>query len=214
MDEGQKSAGLNREQKTGFVLLLVFGVLAVGLGALQMRNTIYSPFVIRAADDSGDSAELLDETTRLRQIDTDHDSLSDYDELNVYITSPYIPDTDSDGVLDKVEIDRGTDPLCPEGKTCNAGEEAPSSSSTQFLNLLQGSAGGTNTLLNVVDANTTLTAADIAALSNDPDALRELLRRTGRIPEETLSKVDNAALIQIANDLVKELSASSSPQNP
>ena len=41
MAEQKRQSSLTREQKTGFVLLLVFGLLAVGFGFLQMRNTIY-----------------------------------------------------------------------------------------------------------------------------------------------------------------------------
>ena len=39
----------------------------------------------------------LDETIRLQRIDTDRDTITDYQELNFYSTSPYLPDTDSDG---------------------------------------------------------------------------------------------------------------------
>ena len=65
---------------------------------------------------------MLDETTRLQQIDTDQDGIHDYEELNFYQTSPYLPDTDSDGISDKDEIDQGSDPLCPEGGQCAEAE--------------------------------------------------------------------------------------------
>jgi hypothetical protein len=44
-------------------------------------------------------------------IDSDGDSLSDFDEINVYGTDPNNFDTDSDGLSDGDEIDVGTDPL-------------------------------------------------------------------------------------------------------
>lgn len=54
----------------------------------------------------------------LRQRDTDKDGLSDYDELNVYGTSPYLPDSDSDSINDYDEIAANSDPNCPRGKNC------------------------------------------------------------------------------------------------
>src|SRR3989338_8866441 len=128
---GPKVGRLSKQQKTGFVLLLVFGVLAIGLGLLQMRNTIYSPFVVRADDDASPSVSaFFDENTRLQQIDTDQDGLNDYEEMNFYGTSAYLPDTDSDGIEDKTEIEEGTDPLCPESEQCPLQTETPPSPTT------------------------------------------------------------------------------------
>ena len=48
MAERTPSSRLTREQKTGFVLLLTFGIVAVGMGALQMRNNIYGLFAFES----------------------------------------------------------------------------------------------------------------------------------------------------------------------
>ncbi|MFZ2190058.1 MAG: hypothetical protein WAV48_04720, partial [Candidatus Magasanikiibacteriota bacterium] len=110
MDYQQSNKSLNNTQKTGFVLLLVFGILAVGLGLLQMRNAIYNPFYSQVAMTGEADADnlILDESARLQSIDTDRDGINDWEELNFYETSPYLADTDSDGMEDKVEIDSGT----------------------------------------------------------------------------------------------------------
>lgn len=50
--------------------------------------------------------------------DTDNDSLTDYNELYVHRTSPYLKDTDGDGLNDDVEIKQGTDPTCGAGEDC------------------------------------------------------------------------------------------------
>ncbi|MBT3539111.1 hypothetical protein HN481_03220, partial [Candidatus Parcubacteria bacterium] len=73
MEQQQKNNSLSRGQKTGFVLLLVFALLSVGLTFLQMRNNIYSPFVIHVSKEEIEAREAFefDETTRLQQIDTD-----------------------------------------------------------------------------------------------------------------------------------------------
>jgi len=39
-----KNKSLSKEQKTGFILLLIFGFLTVFLGFFQIRNNIYGPF--------------------------------------------------------------------------------------------------------------------------------------------------------------------------
>lgn len=54
--------------------------------------------------------ELLEQA---KTKDTDQDGLSDYDELYIYSTSPYLMDSDSDEITDKQEVDEGTDPNCP-----------------------------------------------------------------------------------------------------
>lgn len=49
--------------------------------------------------------------------DTDEDSLSDIDEVRVYLTDPLKDDTDGDGINDGREIELGTDPLVPDANT-------------------------------------------------------------------------------------------------
>ncbi|MFA5021556.1 MAG: CAP domain-containing protein [Patescibacteria group bacterium] len=46
----------------------------------------------------------------LRQIDTDHDGLSDYDEINVYGSDPNNSDTDNDGIDDGDDVKQGFNP--------------------------------------------------------------------------------------------------------
>ena len=134
MEQNQYNKSLSRGQKTGFVLLLLFAILTISLGVLQLRNTIYGPFVVHLSDNFDPSASLLfNETLRLQQIDTDQDGLTDYEELSFYETSPYLPDTDSDGIDDKTEIDKGTDPLCVESSECDVGNFVPATDTESSL---------------------------------------------------------------------------------
>ena len=62
----------------------------------------------------------------LKNIDTDEDGLSDFDEINLYNTDPLIADTDGDGLSDFDEIMIfNTDPLNPDtdGDTYLDGQE-------------------------------------------------------------------------------------------
>lgn len=44
-------------------------------------------------------------------LDTDLDGLADVRETLIYLTNPLVPDTDSDGIPDGAELQRGTDPV-------------------------------------------------------------------------------------------------------
>src|SRR3989339_859876 len=195
---------LSSGQKVGFVLLMVFGILTISIGFMQMRNTIYNPFVIKPTGLLS-SQIFMDEATKLQQLDTDNDTLSDYEELEFYNTSPYLPDTDSDGTDDNIEIENGTDPLCPEGQDCailidtgSPSEEfeadspiLESSGAADFLEILGDSATDQDQL-----------SIELETLMSSPELLRQLLLSTGKITEEQLMGVTDVELL----DLVKDLS--------
>lgn len=46
-------------------------------------------------------------------LDSDEDGISDFDELNIYETDPYVADSDGDGYVDGAEILSGFDPNSP-----------------------------------------------------------------------------------------------------
>src|SRR3989338_5383798 len=115
-------AGLSKERKIGFILLLFFGILAITFGFVQIRNTMFAPFALNTKVPPLDK-ELINDANALRFRDTDKDGINDFDELYVYTTSPYLADTDSDGTPDAKEIAEGTDPVCPKGKVCGGAEE-------------------------------------------------------------------------------------------
>ena len=196
--------GLTKEQKTGFVLLLIFGILAVGLGLLQMRNTIYGPFVIRLSDKTNTAnqeASLLNDEARLQSIDTDRDGLNDYEELSFYETSPYLPDTDSDGLNDKMEIEKGTNPSCPEGESCEANEFAVLNTTTTpgiVLPLAETDILG-------MEGNTGLEElADLQKVLSDPQQIRQLFLSTGKISADDLSKISDDELMKMVGEIVAE----------
>ena len=125
--------GLDKSRKIALAVLAFFALVVFIFGAYSIQQGIYAPFKpvttaskqssgtsdtsgVSAYCPSGNCGDITDE--QLKNKDTDKDGLSDYDELNVYKTSPYLEDSDSDGFLDKEEIDNGKDPNCPTGRDC------------------------------------------------------------------------------------------------
>lgn len=59
---------------------------------------------------SNTEAEEEVQTQDLKTLDTDNDGLSDYDEINEWLTDKNNPDTDGDGYSDGEEVDNGFNP--------------------------------------------------------------------------------------------------------
>lgn len=109
-----------REQKFGYAVVVVCGVLAVVLGGFYVSKHIKAPFIISYSGTrfvTGEEAKAA-EVARQKATDTDGDTVSDYDELKIYGSSPYLTDTDSDGLADDVEIASNGDPTCATGAAC------------------------------------------------------------------------------------------------
>jgi len=163
-------------------LFIILGIVALGFGVWRIVNTIRSPFVqdtqntVATNQVQASVEQEIQNLSALQAKDTDGDGLSDYDELYVYGTSPYIEDTDSDGYSDKTEIDSGNNPTCKAGEKC---------------------------LLSTVDAtgSTSKTGVDNLVAPTDPyamtaDEIRALLLQGG-LDEATLSQIDDATLRQM-----------------
>jgi len=185
--------GLSKTQKMGFILLFVFAIFAVGMGVLQIRNAMYGPFALTKDIPPLDTAEI-NSTDALKYRDTDHDGLSDYDELYVYGTSPYLADTDSDGVSDADEIKKGTNPLCDEKKgNCN-GELGISSTAIPVT-------GITSSSPIEEEAPTDTPPVDLNAAISDPVQLRKMLLDAG-VEKTVLDGTSDADLLQMVKDIL------------
>ncbi len=205
MDDTQNNGlSLTRERKVGFLFLLLFAILTVGLGVLQLRNTIYGPFVVRKPKTETNFV-LADETTRLQQIDTDHDGINDYEELYFYETSPYIEDTDSDGIQDKAELDAGGDPLCPQGKDCS-GADATLEDKVSVGTSIGSNVSTPSELIfgaTPVGSTSTPPSFDLNGLIQDPAALRQIILSTGKLKKEDLDKISDADLMKLVQQIVQ-----------
>lgn len=188
---GPAPSGLSREQRIGFFLLLIFAVLSVSLGVLQIRNTLYAPFAL-SNKVPGILKDEVNTVDALRYRDTDNDGLNDFDELYVYRTSPYLADTDSDGISDKQEVNQGTDPNCAIGKDCVAPVLVEDSTLPAGSSALGAAA---------VEAAIGAPPPDLAQILSDPAQIRNMLLSAG-VQKAALDKIKDSDLMQTVNQVL------------
>lgn len=115
--------------------------------------------------------------------DSDGDTLSDYNEINKYATSPILSDTDMDGLTDDYEIKIGlnpnnpiTDGVTPDGKRTfdqTSGEIAKSSAVINSDNWLKPSVSGN--VNGNIDENIKIDIASYDAFSDNKAAVSDIL---------------------------------------
>jgi len=189
----------------GFVGLI--GVLTLVLGSLSLARVIQNPAKqienarLKALKQASVSSYAGSDTA-LKNKDTDQDGLSDYDELNIYGTSPYLPDSDSDGFTDSQELESGNDPNCPTGQNCRSSQIVPPDQQQQVLDNL-----GVEQFGQLLDKPTTdktsspsSSALDLNSLT--PEQIRKILLESGDITQEQLDQIDDEALLKIYKEVI------------
>ncbi|MSR84851.1 hypothetical protein EXS71_00175 [Candidatus Uhrbacteria bacterium] len=210
---------LSTEQRLAGGILSFCGLVAFSLALFQVSGQVRSPFLVPNQKSKLAQQFFTEQQTQANQLndskqkDTDHDGLSDYDESYVYHTSPYIGDSDSDGVPDTVEVAQNSDPNCPQGKTCfQAFNQLPqanaSSSFSEFLDVAQlpvpqadaeiGQSGtgaiGVKTFLQAPPEPTSLT----------PTQIREYLVSNNLVAKDTLDGLSDIQVEQVYNAAYQE----------
>lgn len=182
-EENKQETGSKKiiiRQTIGFVIFLVVGTAVLFLGFRQIKFNIQGFSRLNSQAQESRSQADLTELYALQNKDSDADGLSDFNELYVYKTSPYLEDTDSDGYSDKTEVEAGHDPLCPAGQDCyGAGAKEASDSQTVQKDLILP-----------------------AGVSSVQDLRREL--ESAGIPRDTLDQVDDATLVELYNQTVED----------
>ena len=113
--------GIDTSSKFLLVLVAIFGVGVIFMGIWMFRARIVSPLAFQIPPEVQEALDAVandEDTEALRTKDTDKDGLTDYDEIYLYGTSPYLDDTDSDGQTEGQEVAASTDPNCPTGEDC------------------------------------------------------------------------------------------------
>jgi len=202
--KGQSFSSLPRPQKTAVIVLSIaaVGILGVWFWQFNMRlNNPFRPSSQEIAQGEKAAQDKIDLENASRSKDSDTDGLSDYDETNIYKTSPYLEDTDGDNISDFNEIKQGKDPLCAEGSACSllaANPDlipvVPAASSTENVD-------SENLASNVDDALL------LKALRGEGDAstMRQILIQGGAEPEQVAILTDEDLMTMYA-DILKSQS--------
>lgn len=180
-------------------LLLITAALFV-LGAAQIVHSIRAPFGAPTGRYKTAAQREQEQIAAQKQRDTDADALSDYDELNIYLTSPYISDTDSDGTSDGVEVAAGADPNCPQGQLCGPGasQVGPRGANPGDLRAVPGASPAP-----LLQSSDFVGVTPELLKSMTPEQLRSLLRGAG-VPEEVLAQFnDNQLMTMFEESLAK-----------
>ncbi len=186
----------DRRQIAALVVLLLVFAMTFGLGAARLYYQIRKPFVPKTEISGGTKKDeflglIADkdlQKEQLKTIDTDGDSLSDFDELYIYRTSPYVKDTDSDGEDDKIEISKGQDPNCAQGKQCGEVVLSPKESEQSTAPPPVGGSGAIQQ--GIPDLNTIT-----------PQQIRELLTKQG-VPQDALQNISDKELVEKFKQIV------------
>ncbi len=176
-----------RQKNWSLAGLSTLTVAIIVMWFLQFKQNITAPLYRQLGFTSNEEIEATlrgqspktsqeQQDDALKAQDTDKDGLSDYDELNIYNTSPFLEDSDSDGVLDKIEIERGQDPNCPIGKDCTSSVlTSPAITVTSSLEANTAASGLVN--------QPTATSSDLIGISSlfpsDASSLRQILLESG-----------------------------------
>ena len=211
----------SKQRNTLTVILSIFSLAIVLFSFWQIRDAIYSPFNFEDEYEKLASAENIPEGTckgancideeKLKNQDTDNDGLSDFEELNFYMTSPYLEDTDSDGISDKVEIESGSNPNCGPGQNCNQLDVVASSNDNDLQRALE-----KLQVENESEIYPEIKPVDSTIINDDsiegilqgnisPDDLRSILREAG-IEEEMVQSFSDEELLNLYNETLSEQS--------
>ncbi|MBP6945218.1 hypothetical protein KBD61_01020 [Patescibacteria group bacterium] len=189
--------GWTSEQQLGVGVFGICGALTLVFSSWYLHAQIQAPFLASRTQLVA-SRELVNELSKnqqtqdaLRLKDTDGDGLNDWDELNTYRTSPYLADSDSDGLQDGLELSRGTDPNCPQGRECQPRLDGLTQRSTTSsgAGLLQGTAAAGAA---AAGGQATTPPAQLTA----PE-IRALLLSNRLVTEEELKGLSDQAVLEL-----------------
>ena len=192
---------LTSEQRAGFVLVFFTSLCALVLGTVYTIHLLRKPFNVSYEGPLllSPSEQRALEVEKQKTLDTDGDTLSDYDELYVYRLSPYLRDTDGDGIDDASEVEANT----IGGVSVSQGSVA---TGDEFLNTFGDIFGsgfyvegqGVDSINQAVSGGT---AADLSQVT--PEFLREALKAQGATDEQ-LRYVTDQQLIQRYLELLQQ----------
>jgi hypothetical protein len=182
-----------QRHRAGAWVVLLIGVVGLGIGVMQWRGSFKSVFATSFERFRTPEQIEAERVEAMKSKDTDADGLNDFEESYVYLTSPYLTDSDSDGEDDRKELAAGEDPNCPKDKDCGA-------FTSDYAALV--SASGTDAT-SLVDQEQVI----LQQLMNPtPDQIRQLLLQSG-VKAEDLEGIDDATLLELYRQSLEEAQA-------
>ncbi len=193
-----KRLELDKSQKIAISVLAFFAILVIFIWIAQTKRSLSRPFdnnILNQAStcSSGNCSLANEEDLRLK--DTDKDGLNDYDELNIYNTSPYLEDSDSDGYSDKQEVQSQNDPNCPFGQQCHNEFPVKDNQKDNLSEVQKQSDSLDNNFESIISAKKTLDG------QGNPDTLRSMLIGSGMDPK-VLEQISDEDLMASYQDIL------------
>jgi len=204
---------LDKNRKIAAGALGVFAFVIIIMWMVQLKSSINSPLNSKNSSADNEATECVggscdsNSDEALKAKDTDGDGLSDYDELYIYNTSPYLEDSDSDGFSDKQEIDNDKDPNCPTGRDCysdpltSAETEVNMQDST--LDSLLEQYDYSETDESYLDSAESFDFEELFGSSMNADDLRQMLIQAG-MDEEMLNQISDEELMASYAEILGE----------
>lgn len=202
----------DRSKKLVVLGLSIFSLAAIFFGFWKINDSIYSPFYL---GEEFEKEEVVSKTnsasctglycvseSESKDKDSDKDGLSDWEEVNMYLTSPYIEDTDGDGIDDGDEIVNSTDPNCPEGRDCEStlidyyGENSLNRSLDE-MQLIE------ENIYSELEVKNDEALENILSGGLDTDTLRELLI-SGGLEKDVVDAFSDQELLDLYTEVLQE----------
>lgn len=210
---------MDKNRKIALIVLSVFSVSIIVIWSLNFKNSLRDPFSYKGdlivnntnnqnncADGNCVTGEITSDNLELKNIDTDGDGISDWDELFVYGTSPYLEDTDGDTLSDYEEIFvYKTNVNCPEGQNCSnslsQSEVQNTEPSDDFYNFLNSLETSVEQDINSTSSNSSLSESSEVL---DAQSLRQILIQSG-IEENDLQQISDDDLLKLYQEVLADL---------
>ncbi len=215
---------LEQKQKAFFAIFVLFSCMALVFSYISVKEGISAPFRVSVKEASKNVELLKDQAQEqealAKRIDSDGDGLSDWDEQNVYKSSPYLWSTAGDGVPDNIKIAMGENPLCKLGEPCTAQSmkfDLPTDSfplmdvsgqpnvNDQLSSILMGeNQVGENFRGAAEEAGVEF---DLDAIPRDPALLRQALMQTGKVDQAKMDSLSDEELLRFFDEAKAEIIA-------
>lgn len=220
---GSEWSKMNKEKKIAFIALILCALFLFFYSGTRVLDGINAPFRGSVEELKKNKDMLKDpvaEEERLaKRVDTDGDGFSDWEETNVYHTSPYLWSTAGDDVPDNVKIALGANPLCKLGEKCTAASQVRMNLPSTTLPFVPEDESEVNQEVGSLIFGTSPAAQQLQGtaeqagvdfnlrdqIPKDPAVLRKALLTSGKVTQEDLDKITDEQLLKMVDEAITEV---------